>query len=50
MFGIDMIDAGLLPAMLVALLAGVLSFLSALRAADRAALSGLYGRHSAWAR
>ncbi len=28
MFGIDVIDAGLLPAMLVALLAGVLSFLS----------------------
>jgi cytochrome c-type biogenesis protein len=28
MFGIDIIDAGLLPAMLVALLAGVLSFLS----------------------
>lgn len=28
MFGIDMIDAGLLPAMLVALAAGVLSFLS----------------------
>ncbi len=28
MFGIDLIDAGLLPAMLVALIAGVLSFLS----------------------
>ncbi|MDZ4095220.1 MAG: cytochrome c biogenesis protein CcdA [Paracoccaceae bacterium] len=28
MFGIDLIDAGMLPAMLVALLAGVLSFLS----------------------
>lgn len=28
MFGIDLIDAGLLPAMLIALLAGVLSFLS----------------------
>ena len=28
MFGIDIIDAGLLPSMIVALLAGVLSFLS----------------------
>ncbi|MCP4820783.1 MAG: cytochrome c biogenesis protein CcdA, partial [Shimia sp.] len=28
MFGIDIIDAGLLPAMLVALFAGVISFLS----------------------
>ena len=28
MFGIELIDAGLLPAMLVALLAGVISFLS----------------------
>ena len=28
MFGIDIIDAALLPAMLVALVAGVLSFLS----------------------
>ena len=28
MFGLDLIDAGLLPAMLVAVLAGVLSFLS----------------------
>lgn len=28
MFGLDLIDAGLLPAMLIALVAGVLSFLS----------------------
>ena len=28
MFGIDIIDAGLLPAMIVALVAGVISFLS----------------------
>lgn len=28
MFGLDLIDAGLLPAMLIALVAGVLSFLN----------------------
>ena len=28
MFGIDIIDAGLLPAMIVALVAGIISFLS----------------------
>ncbi|MGJ8617620.1 MAG: cytochrome c biogenesis protein CcdA, partial [Sulfitobacter sp.] len=28
MFGIELIDAGLLPAMLIALVAGVISFLS----------------------
>ena len=46
MFGIELIDATLAPAMFVALLSCVLSFLSPYLA-DCAALFGLYKRHLA---
>lgn len=47
MFGIELIDATLAPAMFVALLSGGTVFFKSLYLADCAALFGLYKRHLA---